>query len=230
MRWKEEISSIVHERTSLWGTEIIINKNTLVGVRVVCVTVYSLYRLCALDTRKMLKIMLFECLLHQRHSTKWLNYSLFFSLYVFFLPFEFFFVFDQSFNRRYDGLLSILPFPLFMFFNSLWCFEHNRKTKKMELPLVISFKFLAIVSIMMISKWIKWHWIVHEFFFLLVEKNTSFDLSMRGDGLPSYSWKKEHRRYFIHSTILSFVNNSIHIQWKINNILYFSQAICILNV
>lgn len=94
-----------------------------------------------------------KCLnsMHQRHFAKWLNYPLF-------SGHSFFFFLDQSFNRCYGSqriyfvLLHVFMFTFFVVFDL---------SMKIELPSVISFH--TIVSIMMISKWIK-RQSLHKFF------------------------------------------------------------------
>lgn len=124
------------------------------------------------------KIMLFEC--HAPEAFRKMTQLFVILQWRFFVCFVSVCVFDQSFNRRYDGLLSVLPLP-----HTCCPFFDLLKRQKMGLPLIISFKFLTIVSIMVISKWIKWHSLVNELcfffssYFLWVKKNSIFDVSIR---------------------------------------------------
>lgn len=115
------------------------------------------------DTRGILQNDSIICLVHRSCISPCVCVWMFFS--------SSFPAFDQSFNRCYDGprmlvstltlhdvyILRCLPIHVFPH-RGLWSFY-----KIMELPLIISFS--TIVSIMMISKWIKWQSLVYGFLF-----------------------------------------------------------------
>lgn len=133
----------------LGGTEIIINKNTRCFYCGWLPFLSMCMVLCALDTRTIWKLSDLNSM-HQRHSAKWLNYSFVFCVVLFWSIVQSMLRW-QSYIENSSGANIFVRwyfyFPIFYGLFDLW--------SQIELAMVIS--FLTIVSIMMISKCIKWH-------------------------------------------------------------------------